>query len=49
MDFVSSFPHTIRGYDSVWVIIDHLTKSAHFLSMKVTFSAAQYVNGMFER
>nr|GEU80084.1 putative reverse transcriptase domain-containing protein [Tanacetum cinerariifolium] len=29
---------TLSGYDSIWVIVDRLTKSAHFLSMKTTDS-----------
>ena len=36
MDFVSGFPWTIRGQNAVWVIVDRLTKSAHFLGMKTT-------------
>ncbi|GKD67534.1 putative reverse transcriptase domain-containing protein [Tanacetum coccineum] len=36
MDFVSGFPRTPSGYDSIWVIVDRLTKSAHFLPMKKT-------------
>ncbi|GJU79146.1 putative reverse transcriptase domain-containing protein [Tanacetum coccineum] len=36
MDFVSGLPRTPSGYDSIWVIIDRLTKSAHFLPMKKT-------------
>nr|GEX67154.1 putative reverse transcriptase domain-containing protein [Tanacetum cinerariifolium] len=47
MDFVSGLPRTLSGYDSIWVIVDHLTKSAHFLSMKKTDSieklAQQYL------
>nr|GEV88261.1 reverse transcriptase domain-containing protein [Tanacetum cinerariifolium] len=38
MDFVSGLPRTPSGYDSIWVIVDHLTKSAHFLPMKKTDS-----------
>nr|GEY11155.1 putative reverse transcriptase domain-containing protein [Tanacetum cinerariifolium] len=34
MDFVSGPPRTPSGYDSIWVIVDRLTKSAHFLPMK---------------
>ena len=38
MDFISSLPRTISGNDVVWVIVDHLTKSAHFLAIRVVFS-----------
>ncbi|GJV34691.1 reverse transcriptase domain-containing protein [Tanacetum coccineum] len=38
MDFVSGLPRTPSGYDSIWVIVDRLTKSAHFLSIKKTDS-----------
>ncbi|GJZ10068.1 putative reverse transcriptase domain-containing protein, partial [Tanacetum coccineum] len=38
MDFVTKLPKTVTGQDTIWVIIDHLTKSAHFLPMKETDS-----------
>ncbi|GKC96588.1 putative reverse transcriptase domain-containing protein [Tanacetum coccineum] len=38
MDFVTGLPRTPSGYDSIWVIVDRLTKSAHFLPMKKTNS-----------
>ncbi|GJV61474.1 putative reverse transcriptase domain-containing protein [Tanacetum coccineum] len=38
MDFISKLPRTSSGYDSIWVIVDRLTKSAHFLPMKKTDS-----------
>ena len=31
MDFVVGLPMTRRGHDAIWVIVDRLTKSAHFL------------------
>ncbi|GJW93853.1 putative reverse transcriptase domain-containing protein [Tanacetum coccineum] len=36
MDFVSGLPRTPSGYDTIWVIVDRLTKSAHFLPTKKT-------------
>ncbi|GJX17176.1 putative reverse transcriptase domain-containing protein [Tanacetum coccineum] len=38
MDFVSGLPRTPNGYDTIWVIVDRLTKSAHILPMKKTDS-----------
>ncbi|GJS67618.1 putative reverse transcriptase domain-containing protein [Tanacetum coccineum] len=38
MDFVSGLPRTPSGYDTIWVIVDRLTKSAHFLPTKKTDS-----------
>nr|GEZ71963.1 reverse transcriptase domain-containing protein [Tanacetum cinerariifolium] len=34
MDFLSGLPRTPSGYDTIWVIIDRLTKSTHFLPIK---------------
>ncbi|GJZ25657.1 putative reverse transcriptase domain-containing protein [Tanacetum coccineum] len=33
MDFITKLPRTSSGYDSIWVIVDRLTKSAHFIPM----------------
>ncbi|GJX82531.1 putative reverse transcriptase domain-containing protein [Tanacetum coccineum] len=33
MDFITKLPRTSSGYDSIWVIVDRLTKSAHFILM----------------
>ena len=38
MDFVSDFPLTQRKHDTVWVIVDRLTKSAHFLLVRLDYS-----------
>ncbi|GKE14850.1 putative reverse transcriptase domain-containing protein [Tanacetum coccineum] len=38
MDFIVRLPRTPSGYDSIWVIVDRLTKSAHFLPVKTTDS-----------
>ncbi|GJY26428.1 putative reverse transcriptase domain-containing protein [Tanacetum coccineum] len=34
MDFVTKLPKTATGQDTIWVIVDRLTKSAHFLPMR---------------
>ncbi|GKA52510.1 putative reverse transcriptase domain-containing protein [Tanacetum coccineum] len=34
MDFITKLPRTSSGYNTIWVIIDRLTKSAHFLPMR---------------
>ncbi|WVZ98365.1 LOW QUALITY PROTEIN: hypothetical protein U9M48_043821 [Paspalum notatum var. saurae] len=39
MDFVVGLPRTHKGYDSIWVIIDRFTKSAHFLPVKTVYRA----------
>ncbi|GKA09203.1 putative reverse transcriptase domain-containing protein [Tanacetum coccineum] len=38
MDFITKLPRTKAGFDMIWVIVDRLTKSAHFLPMKETDS-----------
>ena len=35
MDFVTGLPRTKKQHDSIWVIVDRLTKSAHFLPINV--------------
>ncbi|WVZ97928.1 hypothetical protein U9M48_043428 [Paspalum notatum var. saurae] len=42
MDFIVGPPHTQKGYDSIWVVIDRLTKSAHFIPVKTIYRAKQY-------
>ncbi|GKE18569.1 reverse transcriptase domain-containing protein, partial [Tanacetum coccineum] len=36
MDFVTKLPKSSQGYDTIWVIVDRLTKSAIFIPMKET-------------
>ncbi|GJU82216.1 putative reverse transcriptase domain-containing protein [Tanacetum coccineum] len=36
MDFVTKLPKTSQGYDTIWVIVDRLTKSAIFTPMRDT-------------
>ncbi|KAH0720092.1 hypothetical protein KY284_005122 [Solanum tuberosum] len=42
MNFITSLPHTRIQHDYIWVIIDRVTKSAHFLVVKTTDSAEDY-------
>jgi hypothetical protein len=41
MDFIVRLPMTQSGYDSIWVIVDRLTKVAHFIPVKTTYSELQ--------
>jgi hypothetical protein len=43
MDFIVGLPHTQKGYDSIWVIVDQLTKVAHFISVKTTYHGPKLV------
>jgi hypothetical protein len=42
MDFIVGLPLTARKKDSIWVIIDRLTKTAHFIAVHITYSVQQY-------
>jgi hypothetical protein len=41
MDFIVGLPRNQLGYDSIWVIVDRLTKVTHFISVKTTYSRLQ--------
>ena len=42
MDFIVGLPNTSQKHDSIWVIVDRLTKSAHFLPVHTTYTAKKY-------
>ena len=42
MDFVTHLPRTPQRHDAVWVIVDRLTKSAHFLAVRMTFTLERF-------
>jgi len=41
MDFGTHLPQTFRGHDTIWVVVDQLTRSAHFLAMKLRMPMAK--------
>ncbi|GJT56984.1 reverse transcriptase domain-containing protein [Tanacetum coccineum] len=53
MDFVTKLPWTSSGHDTIWVIVDRLTKSAHFLPMREDYKmdrlARLYLNEIVAR
>ncbi|WMV09014.1 hypothetical protein MTR67_002399 [Solanum verrucosum] len=42
MDFITWLPRTRRQHESIWVIVDRVTESSHFLAVKTTNSAEDY-------
>jgi hypothetical protein len=41
MDFIVGLPKTQSGYDSIWVIVNHLSKVAHFILVKTTYKGSK--------
>ena len=42
MDFLTPFPRTQWRHDTIWVIVDQLTKLAHFLAVRMTFTLEEF-------
>jgi hypothetical protein len=42
MDFIVGLLHTSHGYNLIWVIVDRLAKSAHFIPISTTYRVRQY-------
>ena len=49
MDFIVGLPKMAKGFDSIWVIVDCLTKTAHFLPVKISYPASTYAKIYFDR
>ncbi|GJW21164.1 retrotransposon protein, putative, ty3-gypsy subclass [Tanacetum coccineum] len=48
MDFVTGLPRTQRKHDAIWVVVDRLTKTAHFLPIRKDFSISRLAE-MFQQ
>ena len=42
MDFVTGLPRSFKKFDSIWVIVDTLTKLAHFFPVRSDYTAEEY-------
>ena len=49
MDFIMGLPCTSMGFDSIWVIVDRLTKSAHFIPIDTRYTTKKYAEIYFDR
>jgi hypothetical protein len=49
MDFIVGLPRTQRGFDSISVIVDRLTKVAHFIPVRTPYSSAKLAKLYLER
>ena len=49
MDFIVGLPTTKKGCDSIWVIVDRLIKSTHFIPVKSTYHPHNYAEIYFQQ
>ena len=42
MDFITGLPRTLKGFTVIWVVVDRLTKSAHFVPGKSTYTDSKW-------
>ena len=48
MDFIVGLPRTRANHDAIWVIVDRLTKSAHFLPISEKYNVERLANLYFK-
>ena len=41
MDFVTGLPRSPKGHEAIWLIVDRVTKTSHFISVKMNYSLDQ--------
>jgi hypothetical protein len=49
MDFIVGLPSTSQKHDSIWVVVDRLTKNAHFIPVHTTYNAKRYAEIYLDR
>ncbi|GJR43843.1 reverse transcriptase domain-containing protein [Tanacetum coccineum] len=49
MDFITKLPRTRSGHDAIWVVVDRLTKSAHFIAIREDFSTEKLAKVYLDR
>jgi hypothetical protein len=49
MDFIIGLPPTQKNFDSIWVIVDHLTKSIHFIPVRTDYRPSDYAELYFNQ
>ena len=49
MDFIVGLTNTAQKHDSIWVVVDRLTKTAHFILVHTTHTAKKYAEIYIER
>ena len=49
MDFITGLPRSSRGHDSIWVIVNHLTKVSHFIPVNTIYGGDKLASLYIER